>query len=135
MDRLVAGVGAAVAAGRAVRLQLRGAGTFPPRGAPRVLWAGVADLDDAGLAQLGRTARAVGRAARAAGVPVERKPFRPHLTLGRWRPSDPSDRAVAGSLAGYAGPPFAVTEIALMRSQLGPDPRHERLLAWPLPAG
>jgi RNA 2',3'-cyclic 3'-phosphodiesterase len=130
VDRLVAAVGSAADAGRAVRLRLRGAGVFPPRGAPRVLWAGV----DGELAQWGRTARAVGRAARSAGVPVERKPFQPHLTLGRWRPADPADRALATRLADYAGPPFDVAEIVLMRSHLGPDPRHERLLSWPLAA-
>lgn len=136
VDRLAAAVAAATGSGRAVRLRLSGAGTFPPRGAPRVLWAGVAgSTDDAPgeLAQLGRTARAVGRAARSVGIPVERKPFRPHLTLGRWRRGDPADRAVAGQLACYLGPPFDVAEIVLMRSRLGPDPRHERLLSWPLP--
>jgi 2'-5' RNA ligase len=66
---------------------------------------------------------------------VERRPFQPHLTLGRWRPGDAADRQVADPLAGYAGPPFDVAEIVLMRSHLGPDPRHERLLAWPLVAG
>jgi 2'-5' RNA ligase len=135
VDRLVAAVGSAAAAGRPVRLRLCGAGTFPPRGAPRVLWAGVAGASPAELARLGQLARAVGRAARAAGIPVERKPFRPHLTLGRWRPADPADPELAGRLADYGGPPFEVAEIVLMRSHLGPDPRHERLLAWPLAGG
>jgi 2'-5' RNA ligase len=144
VDRLAMAVGAAVAAGRPtrLRLRLRGAGTFPARGTPRVLWVGVADAapvtpGEAGgagdLAVLGRAARAVGRGARAAGATVERRPFHPHLTLGRWRPADPADRAVSDALAGYAGPPFDVTELVLMRSHLGPDPRYDRLLSWPLP--
>jgi 2'-5' RNA ligase len=178
VDGLVAAVGMAAAAGRPVWLRLRGVGTFPARGAPRVLWAGVAGAAPAGaapqgealagaapvaansagadragavgpaaatpgpaaagdgeLAQLERTARAVARAARSARVPVERRPFRPHLTLGRWRSTDPADRALAGRLADYAGPAFEATEIVLMRSRLGPDPQHERLLAWPLRDG
>jgi 2'-5' RNA ligase len=184
LDRLATAVAAAAGAGRPVWLRLHGAGTFPPRGLPRVLWAGVAGAPPPGgcpgpgsaagvagvpppggcpgpdaaagalppgggrpgpgadgavaqgeLAQLRRTAQAVGRAARSAGVPVERKPFRPHLTLGRWRRGDPADREPVDRLTGYAGPAFEVAEIVLMRSHLGPDPRHERLLAWPLPAG
>jgi 2'-5' RNA ligase len=87
---------------------------------------------DGDLDRLGRLARAAARGARAAGVPVERRPYRPHLTLGRWRPADRADRAVAEPLAGYAGPPFDVREVVLFRSHLGPHPRHERLLTLPL---
>jgi 2'-5' RNA ligase len=143
VDPVAAEVGRAVAAagpaaGRPFRLRLAGAGTFPARGAPRVLWAGVTGAGaevDAAAERLGRLARAVRRAARAAGVPVERRPYRPHLTLGRWRPADAADRAVADPLTGYAGPPFDVAEILLIRSHLGPQPRYEHLLAWPLGPG
>jgi 2'-5' RNA ligase len=133
VDRLGAElVTAHIPAPQAPRLRLAGAGMFPARGAPRVLWMGVSGVADGDLDRLGRLARAVARGARAAGVPVERRPYRPHLTLGRWRPADRADRAVAEPLADYAGPPFDLTEAVLFRSHLGPRARHERLLTWPV---
>lgn len=136
MDRLRSQLAVAVAERPPVRLRLAGAGTFPPRGAPRVLWVGVASGSGteaaAELSTLDRTARAVARAARSAGLEVERRPFRPHLTVGRWRPADPADRGVVDALTGYRGPPFRVAEVALVRSHPGPAPRHEPVAAWPL---
>ena len=48
------------------------------------------------------------RASRALGIALEDRPFHPHLTLGRWRESRPSDRdrALAAAQAGgdRAGP-------------------------------
>lgn len=61
-----------------------GLGTFPERGRPRVLWLElevpppVLDLQ-----------RACERAARTAGFEREERPFRAHLTLGRWRERAP----------------------------------------------
>jgi 2'-5' RNA ligase len=102
-----------------------------------VLWVGIAGAaepdGERDLQRLSRLAKATARAARQAGVRLERRPFRPHLTLGRWRPGDHPDRAVAAALADYHGPPFRLTEIVLMRSHLGPTPHYERLATWPLP--
>jgi 2'-5' RNA ligase len=63
-------------------------GVFPPRGAPRVLWAGVG----AGAHALGDLHREVARRISALGIPLEDRPFHPHLTLARWRTSRSSDR-------------------------------------------
>lgn len=65
-----------------------GVGVFPSRGAPRVLWLGV--LDGAREA-IEVHAHVAGRLL-AAGVPLADRPFRPHLTLARWRDSRPSTR-------------------------------------------
>jgi 2'-5' RNA ligase len=60
--------------------RVAGLSTFPERGSPRVLWLGLEtpppflDLQ-----------KACERAARAAGFEKETRPFRAHLTLGRWR--------------------------------------------------
>ena len=62
-------------------LAFGGVGTFPPRGAPRVLWLGVIGGADAVLAL---HATVAGRF-EAAGAPQERRPNTPHLTLARWR--------------------------------------------------
>lgn len=114
--------------GSPLRLAIAGAGTFPERGAPRVLWAGLTG-DVPELEKLAKTAR---RAARQARIAVDRKPFRAHLTLGRWRPGDAADRAVARALADYRGPEFGITKCTLLCSHLGPQPSYEPLREWPL---
>ena len=65
----------------AFQLVVRGAGAFPPRGRPKVFWAGIAD---------GREALAAVEHAVAARLdPVlgrgEEREYRPHLTLARVR--------------------------------------------------
>jgi 2'-5' RNA ligase len=55
-------------------------GVFPERGNPRVLWLGMS-LPPALFTLQG----ACENAAIRSGFPPERRPFRPHLTLGRWR--------------------------------------------------
>jgi len=132
LDRLTTELGAVPSDYRAIHLRLSTVGTFPSRGAPQVLWVGVAG-EPGDVDRLGALARATGRAARRAGVRVDRRPYHPHLTLGRWRAGDVVDRRTVAALADYRGPPFRVTEVVLMRSHLGPRPRYERLTGWPLP--
>ena len=104
-------------------LRLAGAGTF--RG---VLWLGVEPTERHSPAD--RLARAVQREMRSAGIPVERKQWRAHLTIARWRPSadrDAAARGAADSLAAYTGPAFDVHEIRLVHSITGPTPSHTDL--------
>jgi 2'-5' RNA ligase len=68
-----------------------GAGVFPLRGAPRVLWMGVS----AGAAPLTGLQHAIAERIRRLGIAFDDRPFHPHLTLGRWRESSGSARAVA----------------------------------------
>jgi RNA 2',3'-cyclic 3'-phosphodiesterase len=63
-------------------------GVFPPRGAPNVLWIGVTSGAEPAIALQHELA---GRVARH-DVPLESRPFRPHLTLARWRASRSGDR-------------------------------------------
>lgn len=115
-----------------VRLRLDGAGTFPERGAPRVLWVGVdGDVDQ--LAELARSAAAAGA---GAGAPARNagRAYRPHLTVGRWPAAAPAGRGPARALAGYAGPHFAVPDWRLVRSVPGAagGSRYEPVADWPL---
>ena len=73
-----------------------GAGAFPPRGAPRVLWIGVGN----GARDLIEMQRVVAARVAALGLPIEDRAFHPHLTLARWRDSRPVDRsrALAGGM-------------------------------------
>jgi len=71
-------------------------------------------------------------AARRTRLPVEDRPFRAHLTVGRWRPGRPADGDLPERLAGHRGPVWPVREVVLWRSHLGPAPRYERVAAWPV---
>ena len=95
---LTAAVGSAVAGTPALSLQLAGGGRFGARRRPAVLWAGLSG--DVGL--LTALAGQLAGAARAAGLPVEDRPFRAHLTVGRWRAGQDADPDLPDRLA--AGP-------------------------------
>src|SRR3954454_5555025 len=68
-----------------------GAGAFPPRGAPRVLWIGLGS----GARELVDLQRVIASRIAALGLPIEDRAFHPHLTLARWRESRPADRSRA----------------------------------------
>jgi RNA 2',3'-cyclic 3'-phosphodiesterase len=92
-----------------------GAGVFPSRGAPRVLWVGVGD----GVNELTALRREMAARIAAHGVVIEARGFHPHLTLGRWTSSRPSDRARA--LAAVRPSTLArqlVTRVTLYESRL-----------------
>jgi 2'-5' RNA ligase len=62
-------------------LAAAGLGGFPSPSRPRVLWTGVR----AGVAELGVLAAAIDRALAPLGFPLEGRPFRGHVTIGRVR--------------------------------------------------
>ncbi|HET8615913.1 MAG TPA: RNA 2',3'-cyclic phosphodiesterase [Actinomycetales bacterium] len=117
------------AAGRhpTMGLAFAGAGRF----GSRVLWAGVQGDRE----QLAGLARAVAAAARRAGVPVDERTLRPHVTLARGRTTSLDLRPFVEALSDYRGPSWQAESFSLVRSQLGPQPRHETVRSWPLAAG
>lgn len=98
----------------ALSLRFEGSGRF----GDRVLWVGVA----------GQRGELRGL---AADVATDGRPYRPHLTVARVR-RDGRTRAAAAELATYVGPGWSAEQVRLVRSHLGPEPRHELLEAWPL---
>lgn len=127
---LAAGAAPLVAASPPMTLRLAGAGSFGGARRPSVAWAGV-EGDVAPLADL---AGGLARLAAGLGLPVEDRPFRPHLTLGRWRPRQPADGALTDRLAGYRGPAWPVGEVLLLESRLGPEPAYEPHQAYSIGA-
>lgn len=125
---LVERAGTAVAAAPPMTLRLAGGGRFGSLRRPQVAWAGL-EGDVGPLVELARRLAATARSLR---LPVEDRPFRPHLTLGRWRPGRPADGAVVDRLAGYRGPAWHVTEVRLLDSHLGSEPRYDTVAAWPV---
>ena len=89
VERVVLAVTAVTAATTAFTLRLDGLGTFPPRGRPRVLWAGVG----AGRAELEALASRLEERFVEHGLGRADRVFAPHLTLGRVRdPNAPGRR-------------------------------------------
>jgi 2'-5' RNA ligase len=93
LDALSPRLAAAAAACPACRARAAGIGTFPERGSPRVLWLGL-DVPPPVLDLQVECERA----ARASGFEAERRPFRAHLTLGRWRERAPRPELPAPDL-------------------------------------
>ncbi len=96
-------------------LSLQGVGHFPPRGAPRILWAGVAASDE--LVQLHDQ---VERVLRRAGLPGEERRFFPHVSLGRLS-GVPLGRVLGWmeQHLAFLSEPFGVSDVVLFRSRLG----------------
>jgi len=125
---LVDAAGKAVAGAPAMRLRVAGAGRFGAVRRPQVFWAGL----DGDVEPLVGLAGRLAAAARELGLPVEDRPFRPHLTLGRWAPWRPADGNLPEVLARYRGPEWPVTEVRLVESHLGSSSPYETVAAWPV---
>ena len=109
-------------------LQLAGGGRFGSVRRPQVAWAGL----EGDVAALSALAARLTAAARTLRLPVEDRPFKAHLTLGRWRPRQPADGALTDRLAGYRGPVWPVNEVRLLESHLGPKPTYDTVATWPI---
>jgi 2'-5' RNA ligase len=118
-DHVAAALAGAVPAVAPFEARVAGGGAFPRPARPCVLWAGV---EAVALPSLARAAR---RAARGAGVRLERAPFVPHVTVARVRTAALDGPAAVAALDRVSGAPWTVTEVVLMRSVLGPHPSYE----------
>ncbi len=130
LPALCTGAAPVVAAAPPMRLRLAGAGRFGSVRRPQVAWAGV----DGDVAPLTALAGGLARLAGELRLPVEERPFRPHLTLGRWPPRRPADGTLTDRLAGYRGPAWPVREVLLLESRLGVAPSYELHQAYSMGA-
>ena len=110
-------------------LQAGGGGFFPDQRRPRVLWTGLAQ----GGTRAGTLARGVDQALEPLGIEPEKRPFRPHLTLGRVKRDEKDDwDRVLEMIQAAQWPPVEMGEFALYRSDLsGSGPRYTRLASFP----
>lgn len=107
-------------------LSVQEIGYFPNVHAPNIVWLGLQPADQTLFQLQGQ----LEQAAQAVGFAAERKPFRPHLTIGRLRQSitQPQQRAIGQLLAGEPATPlnrppnsrFMVNSIVHMQSELEP---------------
>jgi len=111
----------AAASAPCLALRLGHAGCFPNVRQPRVLWIGV----EGDLAALSRLQSAIESTVSPLGFPSEKRPFSPHLTLGRVRDdATPEQRRRLGSAVAALQPSnarFTATSVSLMRSDLRPE--------------
>lgn len=99
-------------------LEIHGVGTFPERGAPRVVWAGIGRGADA----LGAVEAEVSTRLDQCGVPREPRPYHPHVTLARVR--EPGGLRTAAWLEGLTDRRFGVAPVnAITLFESRPSPR------------
>jgi 2'-5' RNA ligase len=87
-------------------INAKGLGVFPDLKRPRVLWVG---LEGNGLAAL---ASKVERALEPLGFALEKRAFTPHLTVGRWRQFDGSEKKLAQELESWKRFNFGESKVA-----------------------
>ncbi|MEE8169174.1 MAG: RNA 2',3'-cyclic phosphodiesterase [Phycisphaerae bacterium] len=100
-----------------IDVQVRGAGCFPPRGAVRIVWAGLHEPTGR-LEKLQADCEALFA---GLGFKQEHRRFAPHVTIGRARPRDRGDavRRRVEKQSGFEGGVVPVEEIVLFQSLPG----------------
>jgi len=121
LDELGERLGRAAARRTAFETRVAGGGAFPNAVRARVVWVGL-DLTEDGRTELDRAATGARAAASRAGIAVEGKRFKPHVTLARLgRPEEVS--SWVRLLDAYAGPSWTADRLTLIASHLGEGPR------------
>jgi RNA 2',3'-cyclic 3'-phosphodiesterase len=99
-------------------INAKGLGVFPDVKRPQVLWVG---LEGIHLVELVST---IETALKTLGFAPEKRGFKPHLTIGRWRQRDKSTAKFVAELEKWKGYEFGNTEvrnIILFQSTLRPE--------------
>lgn len=114
-------------------LEFSNIGTFGGREGLRIMWVGIAG----DVLRLEALVRAVNAALAVVGFEPERRPFRPHLTLGRVRDEigtrHRAEIEVAVGKTDVPGVSWRTSQVSLMRSKLGPGgASYEVLATFPL---
>jgi RNA 2',3'-cyclic 3'-phosphodiesterase len=109
----------AVTGHAAITLRATGAGRFPPKGLPRVIWIGLEEATGRLLA----LQKALADATAAFAEKAEDRAYQAHLTLGRVRgPKGTRDlEGILDSMSGQTGPTFEAREVTIFKSTLGPQ--------------
>lgn len=98
-------------------IEVGGAGCFPSRKNPRVLWIGFTSISES----LKRLHRSVEDELAREGFARESKSFSPHLTIGRLRsPRNSTELAEELIRKGFEAETFRAEEMIVMRSDLNP---------------
>jgi 2'-5' RNA ligase len=137
VDGIIEAISRPAAGASPFSIHLSGLGMFPNERRPRVLWAGVRG----GLDALQQLQERVEETMSSLGFPRERRPFSPHLTLGRVREPVSSGllRRISSAVTSTSlepTEPWLVDSVHLMRSTLSPGgARYSALASVPLGSG
>ena len=114
------------------KARLNGVGVFPNWRKPRVLWVGL-DGDMEGLTRLRDELQ---DALKVFGIREEKRPFRAHLTLGRFKDRLDDDEELREVLDRYHDSTSefcSLDELLLFKSDLKPGgPVYTKMASWPL---
>jgi 2'-5' RNA ligase len=113
---------------------LKGLGLFPDRRRPRILWAGY----DGDVERITSLRDVLHERLMPFEIKEEKRDFKPHLTLGRFRNPVKADPQLDGILSRHeslSSPCFQVSELILFKSELRPQgPEYTRLESWAMSA-
>ena len=113
-------------------ISLKGIGCFPNRRRPRVMWIGL----DGDLERMGRFRDDLQDQLKSFGIKVEKRKFKPHLTLGRFRSSKKTVIDLDDIISEHEtlnSPFFTLNALNLFKSDLKPGGAvYTKLETWPL---
>ena len=116
-------------------IALKGMGCFPNWHRPRVLWMGL----DGNLGRLSQFRDDLQKSLKAFGIKEERRRFKPHLTLARFRSTRKIGSELEEILKAYEAlesPSESVRELFLFKSELKTGGAvYTKLKSWPLSGG
>jgi len=111
---------------------IKGIGLFGSRRNPRVLWIGL----DGAIDRMGYFRDDLQKGLTPFGVKEEKRRFKPHLTLGRFRKGARTGTHLDDLLSKYhdlTSPEFIIEELVLFKSDLKPGGAvYSKLNGWPL---
>jgi len=115
-----------------IRTMLNGVGVFPHWRKPRVIWVGL----DGEVEKLSNLRDELQAELKVFGLREEKRPFRPHLTIGRFKGIVDRDEELKCILDRYhdiTSDFCYLNELILFKSDLKPDgPVYTRMATWPL---
>jgi RNA 2',3'-cyclic 3'-phosphodiesterase len=113
---------------------LNGLGLFPDKKRPRVIWAGY----NGDIERMSGLRDVLHERLAPFDIKEEKRTFKPHLTLGRFRnpaKADPQLDEILLRYKDFSSPNFQVGELVLFRSELKPQgPEYKKLESWPMSA-
>lgn len=132
LREIISGIGSIAGRYKPFEISLGGAGLFPDIRRPRVLWLGL----NGERGRLSSLRDDLQKPLQEFGVKQERRPFKPHLTLARFRRGindRPLLKKSIDKYKDYSGPDGKLDEITLFKSELKPGGSiYTKLHSWPL---
>ena len=116
----------------AFKTKLNAVGAFPHWKRPRVIWIGL----NGDIGRLSNLRNELQEELKVLGFIPEKRPFRPHLTLGRFKGPIDRDEDMKWILDRYRdinSDLYQLNELILYKSDLKPDgPVYTKMATWPL---